>query len=183
MERIPPSELENAKEVFITSSSHLVCPVIKIDNVIIQPGGKPTIWKFLATVMNRGDEVLYPNPGYPIYESQIRYQGGVPIPYGYVDTGSGFKIEIDKLISSITPKTTALIYNNYQNPISASSSLNEMQELAELAIRNDLWVLSDDAYFEIRYSSDLAKSIVSTGSYSYIPVIQHATWQKVHSCP
>ena len=52
-----------------------------LDNVIIQPGGKPTIWKFLATVMNPGDEVLYPNPGYPIYESQINYQGGIALPY------------------------------------------------------------------------------------------------------
>ena len=133
----------------------------EMDNVIIQPGGKPTIWKFLATVMNRGDEVLYPNPGYPIYESQIRYQGGVPIPYGYVDTGSGFKIEIDKLISSITPKTTALIYNNYQNPVSASSSKEEIELLAKLCIENDLWVLSDDAYYEIRYSDTPPLSIAA----------------------
>ena len=133
----------------------------EIDNVIIQPGGKPTIWKFLATVMNKGDEVLYPNPGYPIYESQIRYQGGVPIPYGYVDTESGFKIDIDKLISSITPKTTALIYNNYQNPVSASSSKGEIELLAKLCIENDLWVLSDDAYYEIRYSNAPPLSIAT----------------------
>ena len=57
--------------------------------MIIQPGGKPTIWKFLASVMNPGDEVLYPNPGYPIYESQINYQGGIPIPYGYYQTKMG----------------------------------------------------------------------------------------------
>ena len=81
----------------------------EIDNVIIQPGGKPTIWKFLASVMNKGDEVLFPNPGYPIYESQIRYQGGVPVPYGYIETHSGFKIDIDKLSKSISPNTTAFI--------------------------------------------------------------------------
>ena len=132
-----------------------------IDNVAIQPGGKPTIWKFLAAIMNQGDEVLYPNPGYPIYESQIKYQGGVPIPYGYIQTKNGFAIDIERLRDSITEKTTTLIYNNYQNPISASSSLNEMQELAELAIRNDLWVLSDDAYFEVRYTDEPPLSIVS----------------------
>ena len=133
----------------------------EIDNVIIQPGGKPTIWKFLASVMNKGDEVLFPNPGYPIYESQIRYQGGVPVPYGYIETHSGFKIDINKLSTSITPNTTALIYNNYQNPLSASSSKEEIEFIAKLCIENDLWVLSDDAYYEIRYSDTPPLSIVN----------------------
>ena len=132
-----------------------------IDNVVIQPGGKPTIWKFLATTMNKGDEVLYPNPGYPIYESQIRYQGGIPIPYSYDETETGFAIDIEKLRSSITKRTTAFIYNNYQNPLSASSSIDEMEALAELAIENDLWVLSDDAYYEIRYNDESPLSIVN----------------------
>ena len=133
----------------------------EIENVVIQPGGKPTIWKFLASVMNKGDEVLFPNPGYPIYESQIRYQGGVPVPYGYIETHSGFKIDIDKLSTSITPNTTALIYNNYQNPLSASSSKEEIEFIAKLCIENDLWVLSDDAYYEIRYSDIPPLSIVN----------------------
>ncbi|GIT21626.1 MAG: hypothetical protein CM1200mP40_13080 [Gammaproteobacteria bacterium] len=53
------------------------------ENIAIQPGGKPVINKFIATVMNPGDEVLYPNPGFPIYESQIEYQGGIAVPYGF----------------------------------------------------------------------------------------------------
>ena len=65
-----------------------------LENVVIQPGGKPTIWKFLATVMNEGDEALYPNPGYPIYESQIGYQGGIPVPYSYNETDTGFEIDM-----------------------------------------------------------------------------------------
>ena len=132
-----------------------------VENVVIQPGGKPTIWKFLASVIDRGDEVLYPNPGYPIYESQIRYQGGIPIPYGYTEIQNGFAIDIEKLSSSIKPNTIALIYNNYQNPISASSSKEEMESLAELCIENNLWVLSDDAYYEIRYSDDPPLSIAN----------------------
>ena len=131
------------------------------ENVVVQPGGKPTIWKFFAVVMNEGDEVLYPNPGYPIYESQIKFQGGIPIPYGYDETESGFAIDIEKLRASITDKTTALVYNNYQNPISAASSQEEMEALAELALEHDLWVLSDDAYYEIRYTDEPPRSIVS----------------------
>ncbi len=110
--------------------------------------------------MNPGDEVLYPNPGYPIYESQIEYQKGQAVPYSYVQKESGFEIDLDKLRNSISSKTVALIYNNYQNPISAESSKQEMQEIADIAIENDLWVLSDEAYFEIVYDGE-ARSIVS----------------------
>ncbi len=124
------------------------------ENVSVQPGGKPVIGKFIAAVMNPGDEVLYPNPGYPIYESQIEYQGGVAVPYGYDETPTGFALDLDGLKASITPRTTAIIYNNYQNPLGAQSSRAEMEAVAELAIANDLWVLSDDAYYEMRYSGD-----------------------------
>lgn len=130
------------------------------ENVSVQPGGKPTIGKFIAAVMNPGDEVLYPNPGYPIYESQIEYQGGAAVPYSYIQTESGFDIDLDRLKSSITEKTVALIYNNYQNPITAESSKKEMEAIAELAIENDLWVLTDDAYYEMIYQGN-AHSIVS----------------------
>ena len=129
-------------------------------NVAVQPGGKPTIGKFISSIMDPGDEILYPNPGYPIYESQIEYQGGRAVPYSYVQTESGFDIDIEKLKESINEKTVAIIYNNYQNPMSAESSDKEMQEIAQIAIENDLWVLSDEAYFEIIYEGD-AKSIVS----------------------
>ena len=131
------------------------------ENVVIQPGGKPTIWKFLASIMERGDEVLYPNPGYPIYESQINYQGGVPIPYNYVENQNNFVIDIEKLKSSISKNTKAIIYNNYQNPTGASSSIAEIEAIANICIDNDLWVLSDEAYYEIRYSNKPPISIAS----------------------
>tara|TARA_Y100000768_G_scaffold113030_1_gene83299 strand:- start:516 stop:1712 length:1197 start_codon:yes stop_codon:yes gene_type:complete len=131
------------------------------ENVVIQPGGKPTIWKFLASIMEKGDEVLYPNPGYPIYESQINYQGGVPIPYNYIDNKNSFVIDIEKLQSSISKDTIAIIYNNYQNPTGASSSRAEMEAIANICIENDLWVLSDEAYYEIRYSNKPPISIAS----------------------
>lgn len=130
------------------------------ENVSIQPGGKPVIGKFLSTVMNPNDEVLYPNPGYPIYESQIEYQGGIAVPYGYLETETGFNLDLDAIKNSISPKTKAIIYNNFQNPNSAESSDKEMEELAELCIKHDLWVLSDEAYFEIQYSGS-PRSIVS----------------------
>ena len=124
------------------------------ENISVQPGGKPTIGKFIQAIMNPGDEVLYPNPGYPIYESQIEYHGGTAVPYRYEETNTGFIIDIEKMKSSLTKQTTALIYNNYNNPISAESTREEMEALAELAIQNDLWVLSDDAYYEMLYDTE-----------------------------
>ena len=129
-------------------------------NVAIQPGGKPVIGKFIAATMNRGDEVLYPNPGYPIYESQIEFFGGVAVPYRYTETDTGFAIDLDRLKESITEKTRILIYNNYQNPISAASTPEEMAALAELAVKHDLMVLTDEAYYEIRYGGE-PRSIVA----------------------
>lgn len=133
---------------------------LAMENVSIQPGGKPVIGKFLLALMEPGDEVLYPNPGYPIYESQIQFQGGVAVPYGYDATPDGFRLRRDQIARSITPRTRFLIYNNAQNPLGAESDEEEMAWVAELAQRHDLWVLSDEAYFHIRYSG-VSRSIAS----------------------
>jgi aspartate aminotransferase len=130
------------------------------DNVVVMPGGKPVITKFLQAVMNPGQEVLYPNPGFPIYESQIEYLGGTAVPYRYVPTSTGFAIDLERIRSSITPNTVAIIYNDLQNPISAESTAAEREAIAQLAMEHDLWVLSDEAYFETRYEG-VSSSIAS----------------------
>lgn len=101
--------------------------------------------------MNPGDEVLYPNPGFPIYESQIEYHGGVARAYRSLPTDDGFAIDLDQVRSLITDRTVAIIYNDLQNPISAESTDAEREAIAALAQEHDLWVLSDEAYFEMRY--------------------------------
>lgn len=124
------------------------------EQVVVMTGGKPVITKFIQTVMDPGQEVLYPNPGFPIYESQIEYFGGVAKAYRYVPTDNGFAIDLDHLRSLITPNTRALIYNDLQNPISAESTAAEREAIAQIAIEHDLWVLSDEAYFEMRYEGE-----------------------------
>lgn len=138
------------------------------DNVVVQPGGKPVIGKFIQSVMNPGDEVLYPNPGYPIYESQIEYFGGTAVPYGYIETDEGFRVDLDRLAGSVTPATRVLIYNDLQNPLSAEATDAERRAVAELALRHDLWVLSDEAYFDIRYAG-------SSSSISSLPGMAQRT--------
>ena len=133
-------------------------------NVVVQPGGKPVIGKFVQTVMNPGEAVLYPNPGYPIYESMIEYYGGRSLPYRYVQTDTGFAIDLEHLRTMITRAgrgvTKAIIYNNLQNPLGCESSTEEMQAIADIAIEHDLTVLADEAYFEMRYSGE-SQSIAS----------------------
>ena len=129
------------------------------ENVAIEPGGKPVIGKFMLTLMNPGDEVLYPNPGYPIYESQIEFHGGVALPYRYIESEHGFVIDLEALAASITPRTRLLVLNDLQNPTGAECSREDLERIAGIVLRHDLTVLCDEAYFDTRYegkSSSLA---------------------------
>lgn len=122
-----------------------------VENVAIQPGGKPLISKFFDALMNPGDEVLYPNPGYPIYESQIDFQDGVRVPYGYREGAKNFVLDLEAMAASVTPNTRLLVLNSPQNPMAAESDDAELERLAQLCIKHDLFVLCDEAYFDIRY--------------------------------
>lgn len=134
-----------------------------IDNVAIQPGGKPVISKFLLTLMNPGDEVLYPNPGFPIYESQIEFHGGVAVPYSTIPGDSNFTFDFDGLEAAINDRTRIIIVNDLHNPTSAECSADDRRRLAELAVKHNLMVLLDEAYFDIRYEGQSASIISEPG--------------------
>lgn len=138
------------------------------ENIAIQPGGKPTIGKFIMALMNPGDEVLYPNPGYPIYESQIEFNGGKAVPYSYTEGEKCFYLDLESLEKKINSKTKAIVINSPQNPTSAECSYKELTAIANLAIKYDLVVLSDEAYFEIRYEG-------KSHSIASIPGMQERT--------
>ena len=129
-------------------------------SVAVQPGGKPVISKFLLSVMNPGDEVLYPNPGFPIYESQIEFHGGIAVPYTIIPGDGNFTFDLEGLESSISDKTRVLIINDLHNPTSAECRPEDRRRLAELAVKYDLAVLLDEAYYDIRYDGE-SVSIVS----------------------
>ena len=144
-----------AEEINRTHGTHY-----DADQVAIQPGGKPVISKFLQVLMNPGDEVLYPNPGFPIYESQIEFLGGHAVPYSYQPGKENFKLKLDDLEKSITPKTRLLIFNDLQNPTGAEATPEELQQLAQLVEKHDLLVLNDEAYFDIRFDG-ISQALVS----------------------
>jgi aspartate/methionine/tyrosine aminotransferase len=147
------------------------------DNVAIQPAGKPVIGKFLLTLMDPGDEVLYPNPGFPIYSSLIDFFGGVAVPYPYLERADGFHIDLDRLESSITPRTRLLILNDQHNPTGGECTPPEQARLAELVLRHNLFVLSDEAYFAIRYEGE-SRSIVSLPGMAERTVILYTFGKK-----
>jgi aspartate/methionine/tyrosine aminotransferase len=129
-------------------------------NIAMQPGGKPVIAKFLLALMNPGDEVLYPNPGFPIYESLIGFLGGVPVPYGYVEKADHFALDMERLEAQIRPRTRLLILNDLHNPTSAECTPDELEQIADLVLRHDLHVLCDEAYFDVRYGGE-SRSLAS----------------------
>ena len=85
------------------------------DNVVIVPGGKPTMFFTMLTLVEPGDEVIYPNPGFPIYESCIKFARGIPVPMP-LTADNDFRPDVEKLKSLITPKTKLIIINNPGNP-------------------------------------------------------------------
>ncbi|HJW76941.1 MAG TPA: aminotransferase class I/II-fold pyridoxal phosphate-dependent enzyme [Thermoleophilia bacterium] len=130
------------------------------ENVAIQPAGKPVIGKFLLTLMDPGDEVLYPNPGFPIYSSLIGFFGGVPVPYAYAEGGGRFGLDLESIERGLTPRTRLLILNDNHNPTTAECTLEELERLAQLIREHDLYVLCDEAYFDIRFGG-ASRSLVS----------------------
>jgi aspartate/methionine/tyrosine aminotransferase len=148
-----------------------------MENVAIQPGGKPTIGKFIMALMNPGDEVLYPNPGYPIYESQIEFHGGSAVPYSYIEGQDNFDIDIEMLKKRITSKTKLLILNDLQNPTGAECSTEEFEKLAEIVRKHNLFVLCDEAYFDIRYEGK-SNSFASLPGMAERSVILHTFSKK-----
>ncbi len=156
----PNSGIPELKEALANNINSTHGTSYTAENVSVQPGGKPVINKFLLALMNPGDEVLYPNPGFPIYESLIKFYGGIAVPYGFREGKDNFEIKLDEMLRSITPKTKLLIFNDLHNPTGYEAKEEEMQEIARVVRDHDLLVLDDEAYYDIRYSGE-SRSLAS----------------------
>lgn len=119
-------------------------------DVVVACGGKPIIgWSVLSTTdYGKGHEVIYPNPGYPIYESQTIVNGAVPKPIPLIEEKK-FVFDLDVLEESITKNTKLIIINSPQNPTGSILTRPDLKKIADLAIEHDLWVLSDEVYSRI----------------------------------
>jgi aspartate aminotransferase len=120
------------------------------DNVVITPGGKPIMFFTMLALVDAGDEVLYPNPGFPIYESMIRFCGGVPVPMRLHES-LDFNISVDEVASQITDKTKLMVINSPNNPCGSIIAREELKALADLAVQHDITVMSDEIYIRFLY--------------------------------
>ncbi|MGI6034206.1 MAG: pyridoxal phosphate-dependent aminotransferase [Limnochordia bacterium] len=123
------------------------------EEVVITPGAKPIIFFTIMALVDPGDEVLYPNPGFPIYESVINFAGGKAVPLPLLEE-KDFSFDIDYLRSKVSDKTKLLIVNSPQNPTGGVLSKGDLEAIAELALKHDFMVLSDEVYSRILFDGD-----------------------------
>ena len=124
------------------------------DRVVVTPGAKPIMFFAIMALAQRGVEVIYPNPGFPIYESMIRFCGAKPVPMRLLED-KGYHPDLEDLASKITPRTGLVILNSPQNPTGSVMSREELEAVAGLLRgRDDVYVLSDEIYKDIIYRGE-----------------------------
>ncbi|MGI8991482.1 MAG: pyridoxal phosphate-dependent aminotransferase [Bryobacteraceae bacterium] len=129
-------------------------------HVCVTPGGKPIIFFPMIALLEPGDEVIFPNPGFPIYESMIRFLGATPISIPLVED-RGFSFDLNLLQDRITSRTKMLVLNSPQNPTGGLIPTDDIRAIAEMVQDRDLMVLSDEIYSRIHYDAQPPVSISS----------------------
>ncbi len=135
---------------------------VQPDQVIVTPGGKPVMFYAILALCEAGDEVIYQNPGFPIYESMINFVGAKAVPLPLLEE-KGFAFSIDDLKSRITPRTKMLVINSPANPTGGIIPKEDLAAIAELALKHNFWVLSDEIYCRLQYEGAPASIIAEPG--------------------
>lgn len=138
-------ELREAIANYIQRTRNIPCAA---DEVVVTPGAKPVMFDAMMALINPGDEVIYPNPGYPIYESVIDWIGGVSVPLPLLEE-SNWNFTIEDLARLITPKTRCIVLNTPGNPCGNILEEDVLRDMAELCVSNDIYVISDEVYSQI----------------------------------
>ncbi len=120
------------------------------DEVVVAPGAKPIIFYTICCLVNPEEEVVYPDPGFPTYESVIRYAGGLPVPIA-LEEKDDFRLSVRKLISKISPRTKLIILNSPSNPTGGVLTDGDLGEIASAVRGKDIFILSDEIYSRICY--------------------------------
>jgi aspartate aminotransferase len=128
--------------------------------VCVVPGAKPMLFFPMMALLEAGDEVLYPDPGFPIYRSMTRYLEATPVPIPLVEE-RGFAMDLDYLCGHITDKTKLLILNSPQNPTGGVIPEADVRAIAEMVRGRDMMVLSDEIYSRLYYGAEAPVSIAS----------------------
>lgn len=154
----PSAGLPEAKNVFAEYIKRTRKIEVSPDEIVITPGAKPIIFYGILALIEEGDEVIYPNPGFPIYESMINFAGAKPIAMPLLEEKE-FNFDIKELERKITAKTKMIILNSPHNPTGSVILKEDLAKIAELAIKNDLWVMSDEVYSRIIYGGEFSSIV------------------------
>src|SRR5947209_2572496 len=139
----PSAGLPELREAIARYISETREVAVRPENVVVSPGAKPVIFGAMSALVNPGDEVIYPSPGYPIHESLADWLGAKTVP-ARLREENGWRYDVDELASLITPRTRALVLNSPQNPTGGMLMREDMEAIARLAARHDLWVITDE---------------------------------------
>ncbi len=123
---------------------------VRPSQVVVTPGAKPIMFFTLLSLVEPGEEVVYPDPGFPIYRSMIDYVGGKPVAMPLVEAND-FSFELDRLKSLVSDRTKLLILNSPQNPTGGILSRDDLKAVAELCIKHDVVILADEIYCRLLY--------------------------------
>ncbi|MBC8185892.1 pyridoxal phosphate-dependent aminotransferase [candidate division KSB1 bacterium] len=126
---------------------------IEPNQVVVTPGGKPIMFFTILALVNESDEVMYPNPGFPIYESVIDFVGAKSVPYQLREEKE-FRFDVEELLSLITDKTKLIILNSPQNPTGGILTKEDLEVVAKVALEKDIYILSDEIYINIIYEGE-----------------------------
>jgi aspartate aminotransferase len=126
---------------------------VKSEEVVVVPGGKPIIFFTILALADPGDEVIYPNPGFPIYESMINYVGARPIPIRLQEQ-KDFSFDVDELASLITDRTKLIIINSPHNPTGGVLTKQDIRDIAEVIGDRNIIVLSDEIYSRLIFEGE-----------------------------
>ncbi|MSP12406.1 MAG: pyridoxal phosphate-dependent aminotransferase [Chloroflexi bacterium] len=128
-------------------------PDVQPDEVVVTPGAKPIMYFVIISLVEEGDEVIYPNPGFPIYESMINFVGGKAVPLPLREERQ-FCFDVDEFRSLVTDRTRLIILNSPGNPTGGVLSLEDLAAVAEVAVERDIPVLSDEIYEQLLYEGE-----------------------------
>jgi aspartate aminotransferase len=143
-------ELREAIAEYVSSTRGVkVAP----EEVVVVPGGKPIIFYIMLALVDEGDEVIYPNPGFPIYESMINYAGGAAVPIPLREERD-FAMDVDEMARLITPRTRLIILNSPQNPTGGVLGQRDIERAAEAIGERNIFVLADEIYSRLQFAGE-----------------------------
>ncbi len=149
----PSAGLPELREVIAKEISRTRKINVNPDQVVVTPGGKPIIFFSILALINEEDEVIYPNPGYPIYESVINFIGAKAVPIQLREEND-FRLDTDELKKLVTDKTKMIIINSPHNPTGGILTRDDLKAIAEIALSKDIFVLADEIYSRIIYDGE-----------------------------